>query len=80
MEKIINQLRIDTIKGIIDDVAISGNLLRLERMNEKGYWLCIYLENGERFSFNCFVNEKGELDCVLQDSPKNIDFTITDKN
>jgi hypothetical protein len=38
-EKIWSAIR---IRNGIDDVAITGNLFRMERMNKDTFWVCIY--------------------------------------
>lgn len=51
--------RIDSNELGIDDVAITGDMYRLERMNDRTFWTCIY-RGKHRVCFSIFI-EGGKL-------------------
>lgn len=53
--------------GEIDDVAITGDLFRLERMRNDSWWVCIY-RGDKRTSFNIYrPRGKKTVVAMLQD-------------
>lgn len=66
-DKIWNAIRLNNKE--IDDVAISGDLFRMERMNDKCFWVCIYREN-KRTAF--WLEEKnGKIVATLSENDLN---------
>jgi hypothetical protein len=56
------EIRLDR-SGQVDDVAITGDLFRMERMNDQCWWVAIY--RGEnRTTFNLQLKE-GRLEATL---------------
>jgi hypothetical protein len=51
-ERLVQAIRPDG-HGEVDDVAIHGDLFRLERMTNDSWWCCIY-RGDKRTSFNIF--------------------------
>ena len=48
----------------VDDVAITGNLFRMERMNKDTFWVCIYRAK-KRTGFYLQVNDSRGLTATL---------------
>lgn len=44
-------------RGEVDDVAIDGDLFRMERMDRKHWWLCIY-RGDQRVAFDLFYDKR----------------------
>jgi hypothetical protein len=58
-------IRLDDNKAV-DDVAITGDLFRMERMDDGVWWVCIY-RGGVRTAFN--LSSKTAIEAtVLEDS------------
>ena len=56
-------------KGEVDDVAIDGDLFRLERMNTDSWWCCIYRgKNRTAFSIYRPRGKKTVVAKLIEDS------------
>lgn len=59
--KEMSAIRLDDKKGV-DDVAITGDLFRMERMNDGAWWVCVY-RGGKRTAFN--LSSKTAIEATL---------------
>ncbi len=60
-----NAIRLDDSKTV-DDVAITGDLFRMERMDDGVWWVCIY-RGDKRTAFN--LSSKAPIEAtVIEDS------------
>jgi len=57
--KVWNAVRKDKKDGTVEDVSISGDLYRLERMSDTCFWTCVYREH-DRTAF-CISIVNGKL-------------------
>jgi hypothetical protein len=61
----LSAIRLDDGKAV-DDVAISGDLFRMERMDDGVWWVCVY-RGGKRTAFN--LSSKSPIEAtVIEDT------------
>lgn len=74
-----NAIRLDN-DGKVDDVAITGSLFRMERMDDGIWWVCIMRGDGSRTCFNLATKRGAHIDAIVtEDSIHCVDDT-TDSN
>lgn len=58
--------RIDEVDGEVDDLVIRGGVVRLERMDDNTYWLCVYKHDGTRVDIDIVGTGAQRISAVLR--------------